>query len=80
MGFLDVLSECARMPELVAEFDRLAGTNLSFRGSALDLKIDEATGRLDDDLRKFIAFVWDCVWCRLPPDAFADLNEKGGTP
>jgi len=73
MTFLDCLYAAASNRELVSEFDRLRGTNLSLRGTGLELEIDKATGRLDSDVEAFIAFVWDCVWTRLPrgeqPDA-----------
>ncbi|MFA4971144.1 MAG: hypothetical protein WC683_00930 [bacterium] len=55
----------ASMPELVAEFDRLNGTNLGRRGSGMELAIDDATGRADEDLRRFVAFVEECVVERL---------------
>ena len=65
----ECLATCATTPEFVAEFDRLAGCNLSGRGSPLELQIDAATGRLEADFARFVDFVRDCVWDRLPPDA-----------
>lgn len=56
------LAEAAAAPELVAEFDRLCGTNLERRGSSLDLMVDDATGRTDAALERFIAFVWECIY------------------
>lgn len=65
ISFTDVLMECAGDKSLVAEFDRLAETNLSQKGTALDLEIDKATGRLDSDLEKFVLFCWDSVFIRM---------------
>ena len=59
-------------PDLLREFDRLNGTNLSGRGAPIELAIDEASGRLHDDLRRFVEFVDEYVWQRLPPEARAE--------
>jgi hypothetical protein len=56
----------AAAPSLVKEFDRLWGTNLLSRGTAIDLAIDEATGRQHSDCGKFIRFVWNYVFIRCP--------------
>lgn len=52
-------------PEMVKEFDRLRGTNLSQVGSPLDLMVDEQTGRLEGDFNKFVEFVRDCIYERV---------------
>ena len=49
---------------LLTEYDRLTGTNLCQRGTALDHAIDEATGRTDADLQGFLAFAKDTLWDR----------------
>jgi len=69
MNFFDCLFHCANNKELVSNFDRLTGHNLSLRGSNLDLAIDKATGRLDSGLADFIDFVRDVIWNRLPDSA-----------
>ena len=66
--FADCLSVAARTPEFVTEFDRLAGTNLSFRGSVIERMIDDATGRTEPELIMFIEFVYEFVYRRLKPD------------
>jgi hypothetical protein len=58
----ECILHCARVPALVAEFDRLSGTHLSKPRSALDAMIDEATGRDDEALAKFCAFVTEYIW------------------
>lgn len=75
MTFEDCVLYCARNRELVHHFDRLTGSNLSLKGSGLDLAIDEATGRVRGDAQEFITFVWECVWIRLPPEAFGEPPE-----
>src|SRR5690606_17772517 len=42
--FLRCLKEAAANPEFVAEFDRLTSSNLSMRGSPLELAIDREAG------------------------------------
>ena len=69
LNFYDCLMECAGNAELVKEFDRLRGCNLSMKGSPISLMVDEATGKQKDDLLKFIAFCWECIWLPLPLEA-----------
>lgn len=52
-------------PGLLEEFDRLRDTNLSLRGTALDLQIDLACNRLDHDLELFAEFVQEAIVERL---------------
>lgn len=66
MNFHDTVMYCAAQPEFVREFDRLSGTNLSRRGSQLELAIDATSGRTDSDLGQFVEFVRDMVWDRCP--------------
>jgi len=64
---------CARNQELVAEFNRLFECNLGVdKRSPLEAMIDAATGHEPDekDMKLFVGFVWECVWCRLPPECF----------
>lgn len=71
--FLGCVREAARQPGLVREFDRLAGTHLSkiAERSPLDAMIDEATGRDREAILKFLDFVYECVYTRLPPEITA---------
>lgn len=62
LTFKDCLMECAGNKELVREFDRLNGCNLSMQGSPLGLEIERVTGKQKDDLIKFIAFCWEYIW------------------
>lgn len=72
--FADCLFAAASDPDLVFNYDRLLGANLSLRGSPLDLMVDLSSGRQEVELAGFVAFVKDFVWDRLPPDT------KGLTP
>jgi hypothetical protein len=66
--FIDFLHMCAENRELLREFDRLRGTNLSLKGAPIDLAMDRATGRLEHDAGLFFEFVVD-MWSRVPKDA-----------
>jgi len=57
--------EAINQPELVKEFDRLKGTNLSQVGRPLELMIDERTGRLKHDFNEFVEFVRDVIYDRV---------------
>lgn len=65
------LSTCVHQalanPQLVAEFDRIHGTNVRLRGTGLDVQIDLACGRLEHDLQLFVAFIHETVASRVPP-------------
>lgn len=67
MTFSDCVIECSKHRELVENFDRLCGTNLSQVGrrAPINQMIDEATGRDEDSMAKFCAFVWEYVWTRV---------------
>ena len=47
---------CAGNGELLANYDRLRGTNLAGRGTPIDRLIDEATGKLEAEALAF--FDW----------------------
>jgi hypothetical protein len=64
--FLDCVEFAIGVPELVAEFDRLTGSNLSRRGTPLEAMIDDAAGRTDAEIA---AFVEEFVRDLLPPEA-----------
>lgn len=80
--FMAVLQEVAAMPDYLTSFDRLTGANLSRRGAPIELAIDEASGRLDAELRQFAGFVHDIVWLRWPADSRPTLlaHLQGCTP
>lgn len=71
--FLECLSAAIHTPGFVQEFDRLTGHNLSLRGTGLDLKIDEATGRLEQGMVEFVKFVKETIYDRLE-------NPNAATP
>lgn len=66
LAFVEMALICIAAPEFVQEFDRLTHSNLRRRGSGLELAIDDACGRMDQDFKKFLQFVWDSVFLRLP--------------
>lgn len=65
MTFKECVLACYDNRELVAEFDRLKGTNLMHRGNSLDAQIDFSSGKTQLDLQQFIEFVRECVWERI---------------
>jgi len=60
-----VLRTALARPDLVAEFDRLAGTDVAARAAPLNRAIDVASGRAEADLQRFLAFAKDALWDRL---------------
>ena len=76
MTFNEVVLECSRTPELIKEYDRLQGSNLSRvlipqSQTPIVRMIDEATGytNIDEQFHKefqgFIRFCFECVWLPL---------------
>jgi hypothetical protein len=62
------LNAALEVPELIANFDRLYGYNLSRRGAPLELAIDDATGFTEAGIIEFMNFVWEFVFTRIPVD------------
>lgn len=73
--FRACLRAAASNAEIVAQFDRLNGTDLARRGTQIQLAVDDATGRTQAALAAFVLFVHECVWTRLPGGGAA--NEDG---
>lgn len=82
MNFTDCVLECFENHELVAQFNRLYGCSLGVdRRTTIEQMVDRATGHeppaIDErEAKLFIAFVWNCVWTRLPPETFAELATR----
>lgn len=66
--FYHCLMECAKNKKLVDAYDQLRGTNLSLKGSPLELEVDKDTGRLESELANFVKFCYECIWIRLPTE------------
>ena len=64
LTFASCLKQCAQDQELLANYDRLKGTNLSLKGSSISLEIDRVTGRIESELREFIDFCWNAIFLR----------------
>jgi hypothetical protein len=62
---IECLAVASSTPDLVSEFDRLTGHNLSRTGSPIDLAIDDASGRTEAGAKEFIEFVRDCIFYRM---------------
>lgn len=74
-AFHRCLNECIETPELVENFDRLYGATLAARKSPIETMVDVATGKREDDMRAFTAFVHDSVYLRLSDAALESLRE-----
>lgn len=74
MTFAECLQAAAACSGLVAEFDRLQGTNLSFRGSPVELGIDRACRRQEAEAVEFVRFVFRYVWVPLGGCPFVDVQ------
>jgi len=70
--FLACLREAAKHKELIAEFDRLSGSNLSRKGPPIATMIDDATGRTAAEVRLFAEFVYEYVYLRIAPEETED--------
>ncbi len=64
--FLDWLKLCVTNKEMLAQYDRLRGTNLSCSGAPMDLLIDQSTGRLEAEALPFFEFCHD-LFLRIDP-------------
>ena len=73
-AFIACLRESLATPEFLEQFDRLYGSNLATRSSPIEAMSDNAAGKIDDDMRGFVAFIHDAVYLRIPGDAIADLR------
>lgn len=77
LTFEECVDSCLGNRDFVSEFDRLCGTCLGGQreGSPVERMIDQATGfdeeRRREDLEKFVAFVHETVWLRLPASSRA---------
>lgn len=63
-AFADVLRTCLADDALVTQFDRLTKSNLRLDGAPVNVAVDLAWGRIEGELRRFAAFVYDAVWLR----------------
>jgi hypothetical protein len=58
----------AGQKELIEQFDRLTGYNLSLKGSPIVIQIDKATGFQEQGMKEFIQFVYNFVYLPLKND------------
>lgn len=73
-AFLACVHQAAETSELVAQFDRLYGADLSHKRSPVEQMVDAASGKKDDDVSSFMSFVHDCVYMRVPDQVIEDLR------
>lgn len=73
-AFVACLRQAVQEPELLANFDRLYGASLVSRRPPIEQLIDQVTGKLDDDLAAFAAFVHESIYLRLGDEAIGALR------
>ena len=73
-AFQACLSESIGTAELVSNFDRLYGADLSGRRSPISRMVDHACGKDEDDMRGFVEFVHTSIYMTLPDEALAALR------
>lgn len=66
LSFMACVEACTESLELVAQVDRLYKTNILRKGAPINLMVDDATGKADDDKQTFLRFVWNCIFIRVP--------------
>jgi hypothetical protein len=75
LTFQECVDECLGNPEFVRGFDRITQSSLGPGEvrSPMAALVDQATGfdeiKRNQDHQKFVAFVYETVWCRLPAGA-----------
>lgn len=67
--FFVCLKEVLETEGLVENFNRLYGASLGVHKQPIELMVDQATGKANDDMSKFIDFCWDTVFCTFGADA-----------
>lgn len=65
MNFQETVMFCYENDEFVKQYNRLTNSDLKQIKKPLDFEIDVQTGKLSDDLKKFVDFVFDTVWLRV---------------
>lgn len=77
MNFKDTVLACFENKQLVVEYDRLNGTNLSKRLTPIENAIDEATGHKEKELLGFICFVDHFIWSPVVADSRNVIPKDG---
>lgn len=65
MNVYECVQRCLEHKEFVENFDRLYGSNISRNGAPIELAIDDATGKADEDMEAFVEFCVERVWIPL---------------
>lgn len=77
MTFQEMVSECLKSDELIAEFNRLSGYRLGARRSGFEKAFDDVCGYDPDAaaIPAFVDFVYRCVWLPLRPEQFDNSDD-----
>ncbi len=74
-GFILCVNTAFDNDELVQQFNRLRGCSIRKNQSPINTLVDDATGKLDHDIKLFVRFVYDCLWIRLAPNARENIEK-----
>jgi hypothetical protein len=86
MTFNDCVIECCKQPELIKQYDRLQGSNLSRilltdTRPAIVKMVDNATGydkvmeeKSHEDMQGFISFIFEFIWIPLINNGLATVK------
>lgn len=75
-GFLYCVLQTFDTDELVQQFNRLYSCSLNVAKTPIERLVDDATGKLEGDIAKFVNFVHECVWTRLDHQTRTALTEE----
>lgn len=78
-AFLACVYQAVETPELVRQFDRLYGADLSHRRAPIEQMIDQASGKSSSDMEAFMHFVHDSIYMRVPEEAIVEMRGKAAT-
>ena len=76
LGFILCVRTVFDNDEIVQQFNRLRGCSINKPVSPMEQLVDNATGKLDHDIVKFVEFVQDCIWERLDPQTQMALDDQ----
>jgi hypothetical protein len=75
-AFMACVHQTVSTPELVEQFDRLYGADLSRRRTPIDQMVDAASGKKDSDIASFMRFVHDAVYMRVSDEIIIELRAS----
>lgn len=75
-AFLACVYQAFETPELVRQFDRLYGADLSHHRTPIEQMIDQASGKRSSDMGAFTRFVHESIYMRVTDEAIVEMRGK----